>query len=96
MHNHPYHVSVLAAPGVLPEIVHQTGAMFVDDLRFVDEYAGEIDSPELGADLAGADRRRQRPCCSPTTACIVTGETIGEALYRAAMHRPHVPAWPTT
>src|SRR5207245_6756647 len=52
VHNHPYYVSLLAAVGVLPEIVHQTGSMFDGDLRFVDEYTGEIDSAELGADLA--------------------------------------------
>ncbi len=54
VHNHPYHVLVLAALGVLPEILHQTGCMYDGDLVFVDEYGGEIDDPALGRDLAGA------------------------------------------
>jgi ribulose-5-phosphate 4-epimerase/fuculose-1-phosphate aldolase len=83
VHNHPYHVTVLAALGVLPDIVHQTGAMFHADLRFVDEYAGEVDSPLLGAELAGQIGD------APVTilashGVVVTGETIELALYRAA------------
>jgi ribulose-5-phosphate 4-epimerase/fuculose-1-phosphate aldolase len=83
VHNHPYHVTVLAALGVLPEIVHQTGAMFHGDLRFVDEYAGEVDSPLLGAELA------EQIGDAPVTilashGVVVTGETIEVATYRAA------------
>lgn len=29
VHNHPYHVCVLAALGRLPELVHQTGSLFL-------------------------------------------------------------------
>ena len=43
IHNHPYFVCVLAALGRLPELVHQTGSLFLDDLRLVDTYDGEID-----------------------------------------------------
>ena len=83
VHNHPYHVTVLAALGVLPEIVHQTGAMFHGDLRFVDEYGGEVDSPLLGAELA------EQIGDAPVTilashGVVVTGETIEVATYRAA------------
>ena len=52
VHNHPYYVTVLAAVGILPEIVHQTGSMFDGDLAFVQEYTGEVDDAILGARLA--------------------------------------------
>ena len=35
----------VAALGVLPELVHQTGSLFLDDLYLVEEYAGEVDAP---------------------------------------------------
>jgi ribulose-5-phosphate 4-epimerase/fuculose-1-phosphate aldolase len=83
IHNHPYHVSVLAAVGVLPEIVHQTGSMFAGDLSLVEEYTGEVDDPELGAQLA----EMIGDCSTVILAShgvIVTGSTIAEATYRAA------------
>jgi ribulose-5-phosphate 4-epimerase/fuculose-1-phosphate aldolase len=57
--------------------------MFHGDLRFVDEYAGEVDSPLLGAELA------EQIGDAPVTilashGVVVTGETIELALYRAA------------
>ena len=52
IHNHPYYVCVLAALGRLPELVHQTGSLFLDDLCLVDAYDGEIDSPARAAELA--------------------------------------------
>ena len=52
IHNHPYYVCVLAALGRLPELVHQTGSLFLDDLCLVDSYDGEIDSATRAADLA--------------------------------------------
>src|SRR3954447_18666382 len=52
VHNHPYYVTVLAAAGVLPDLLHQTGALYLDDISLVNEYAGEVDTPELGAELA--------------------------------------------
>lgn len=83
VHNHPYHVSVLAAIGLLPEIAHQTAAMFDGDLAFVDEYTGEVDSTALGADLAqrigGAS-----VVFLQSHGIIITGPTIEEATYRAA------------
>mgnify|MGYP000564783548 CR=1 FL=1 len=54
IHNHPYWVTVMAAVGMLPEILHQNGSMFFGDLDFVNEYTGEVDSAELGADLVTA------------------------------------------
>ena len=59
IHNHPYYVCVLAALGRLPELVHQTGSLFLDDLCLVDTYDGEIDSPARAADLAAHIGRRQ-------------------------------------
>jgi len=83
IHNHPYHTTVLAALGILPELVHQTGSLFFGDLKFVTEYAGEIDSPVLGAELAALIGD------APVTllashGVVVTGATIAEATYRAA------------
>ena len=83
IHNHPYHGSVLAAVGVLPDLLHQTGSMFLDDLAFVREYTGEVDSPALGAELA------ERVGDSSVVilgshGVIVTGPTIEQATYRAA------------
>src|ERR1700740_1940428 len=52
VHNHPYYVCVLAALGRLPELVHPTGLLVLDDLCLVEAYDGEIDSPSRAADLA--------------------------------------------
>jgi hypothetical protein len=38
IHNHPYYVSLIAAVGMLPELVHHTG--------------GEIDTPRRAVELA--------------------------------------------
>lgn len=83
VHNHPYHVAVLAAIGVLPDIVHQQGSMFHEDLTFVEEYTGEIDDAELGAALADkiGDSRN---VILASHGIIITAETIAEATYRAA------------
>ena len=53
VHNHPYYVSLIAALGMLPELVHQTGALFLDDMYLVEKYDGEIDAPWRAAELAG-------------------------------------------
>jgi ribulose-5-phosphate 4-epimerase/fuculose-1-phosphate aldolase len=83
VHNHPYYVCVLAAVGVLPELVHQTGALFSGELRMVEEYGGEIDSPLLGAELAEAIG--DATCAVLANhGVIVTGSTVEEATYRAA------------
>jgi ribulose-5-phosphate 4-epimerase/fuculose-1-phosphate aldolase len=83
IHNHPYYVTVLAAIGVLPELLHQTGCMFDGDLGLVDEYTGEIDSAELGADLAERIGDKSVVILA-NHGVIVTGPTIEEATYRAA------------
>jgi ribulose-5-phosphate 4-epimerase/fuculose-1-phosphate aldolase len=83
IHNHPYHVTVLAALGMLPEMVHQTTAMLDGDLCFVEEYTGEIATADLGADLA----ERIGPASVAILSnhgVIVTGASIEEATFRAA------------
>jgi ribulose-5-phosphate 4-epimerase/fuculose-1-phosphate aldolase len=83
VHNHPYHATVLAAVGALPEILHQTGSMYHDDLRFVQEYTGEIDDAASGAELA--DRIGDASVVMLANhGVIVTGPTVQEATYRAA------------
>jgi ribulose-5-phosphate 4-epimerase/fuculose-1-phosphate aldolase len=82
VHNHPYHATVLAAVGLLPEIIHQTSTLFDGELALVDEYTGEIDTPELGAELA----RRIGSANGAILAnhgVVVVGRTIEEATYRA-------------
>ena len=44
----------LAAIGELPELVHQNSSILADELVLVDEYDGEVDQAELGADLAAS------------------------------------------
>ncbi|MFB4313261.1 class II aldolase/adducin family protein [Actinomadura sp. 21ATH] len=83
VHNHPYHATVLAALGALPEFVHQTGSMFDGDLAFVDEYTGEVASPELGADLAERIGDASVVLLA-NHGVIVTGASVEEAVYRAA------------
>jgi len=83
IHNHPYHATVLAALGLVPELIHQTAAMFGGDLTFVDEYSGEVATASLGAELA--ERIGDRHCAILANhGVIVTGTTIEEATYRAA------------
>jgi len=83
IHNHPYHVSLLAALGQLPDLVHQTGSLFLDDICWVEEYAGEIDSPRLAADLA-ATIGDASVAILRNHGVIVTGENLAQATYRAA------------
>jgi ribulose-5-phosphate 4-epimerase/fuculose-1-phosphate aldolase len=83
VHNHPYYVTVLAAVGVLPEIVHQTGSMFDGDLAFVREYTGEVDDAELGARLAEQIGRHSVVILA-NHGIIVTAPTIQEATYKSA------------
>lgn len=83
IHNHPYYVTVLAAIGLLPEMVHQTTAMLDGDLRFVNEYNGEIATADLGAELAEQIGTASVAILA-NHGVIVTGSTIEEATFRAA------------
>ena len=83
VHNHPYWATVLAAIGEVPQFLHQTSAMFHDELGFVSEYGGEVDSPELGADLA--ERIGDASVVFLANhGVIVTAASIEEATYKAA------------
>ena len=65
VHNHPYHATLLATMGRLPEITHQAACMFDGALALVDEYEGQVldaDAGEWLADEVGdadGDRPRQ-------------------------------------
>ncbi len=82
VHNHPYHATLLANLGELPEIVHQNSILFWDDIVMVDEYGGVVEDASAGAALANA--------IGPASAAllrnhgaIVTASTPGEACYKA-------------
>lgn len=83
VHNHPYYVSLMAALGVLPELVHQTGSLFLDDLCFIREYAGEVDSPNLGVELA-EQIGDATVVILGSHGVVITGPTLQEATYRSA------------
>jgi ribulose-5-phosphate 4-epimerase/fuculose-1-phosphate aldolase len=83
VHNHPYYVVLLAALGLVPEFLHQQSSMFDGELGFVSEYSGEIDSPELGADLAERIGDASVVILANHGA-IVTAPTIEEATYKSA------------
>lgn len=83
IHNHPYYVSLLAALGVLPELVHQTGALFLDDMHLVPEYDGEIDTPWRATELVEQIGSAHLVLLA-NHGVIITGRNIAEAVYRAA------------
>ncbi|MEE3752906.1 class II aldolase/adducin family protein [Mycobacterium intracellulare] len=83
IHNHPYYACVLAALGRLPELVHQTGSLFLDDLCLVETYDGEIDSPTRAADLAARIGAANLTILA-NHGVIATGRNLPEAVYRAA------------
>jgi ribulose-5-phosphate 4-epimerase/fuculose-1-phosphate aldolase len=84
VHNHPYWVTVLAAAGVLPDLLHQTGALYLDDISLVNEYAGVVDTPELGAELA-AQIGPANTIILVNHGVLVCAPTVELATYRAAM-----------
>lgn len=83
VHNHPYYVCLMAALGVLPDIVHQSGTAFWGDLALVNEYAGEVDSADLGRQLADQIGDASVIVLA-SHGIIVTGPTIEEATFRSA------------
>lgn len=42
VHNHPYHATLLATMGRLPDITHQAACMFDGSMALVDEYEGQV------------------------------------------------------
>lgn len=83
VHNHPYYVSLLASLQTLPELVHQSGSLFLDDLCLVDTYDGEIDSPDRARELAGRIGSANLAILA-SHGVIATGRTLAEAVYRSA------------
>jgi ribulose-5-phosphate 4-epimerase/fuculose-1-phosphate aldolase len=98
VHNHPYHATLLANLGELPEIVHQNSILFWDELVMVDEYAGVVEDATAGAALADAIGAASAALLRNHGA-IVTGSSPGEACYKAVtlerMCRFHVDALAT-
>jgi ribulose-5-phosphate 4-epimerase/fuculose-1-phosphate aldolase len=82
IHNHPYYVSLIAALGMLPELVHQTGSLFLDDMYLVDKYDGEIDAPWRAAELAGQIGSANLVILA-NHGVIATGNDLAAAVYRA-------------
>lgn len=83
VHNHPYWATVLAAVGLLPEVLHQNDAMFDGDLLLIEEYTGEIDDAQLGAELA-ARIGDASVILLANHGVIVTAPTIEEATFKSA------------
>ncbi len=83
VHNHPYYTSLLACLGELPQIVHQTASMYAGDIALVDEYTGEIDTADLGKDLA---RRigSANIVILKSHGVIVIADTVERATYLSA------------
>lgn len=82
VHNHPYHATLLATVGKLPEITHQAACMFDGALALVDEYAGQV----LDADAADwlAERVGNADgVILVSHGAIVIGASAEEATYRA-------------
>lgn len=82
IHNHPYYVSLIAALGMLPDLVHQTGALFLDDMYLVEKYDGEIDAPWRAAELAGQIGSANLVILA-NHGVIATGHDLAAAIYRA-------------
>ena len=82
IHNHPYYVSLIAALGTLPELVHQTGALFLDDMYLVEKYDGEIDTPWRAAELA-VQIGSANLVILANHGVIATGKDLAAAVYRA-------------
>ena len=83
IHNHPYHVVVLAAIGVLPEIVHQPGSMFDDDLASSRSTPARSTTPTSAPSWPSRSADAHNVILA-SHGVIVTGATIAEATYRAA------------
>ena len=82
IHNHPYYVSLIAAFGMLPELVHQTGSLFLDDMYLVEKYDGEVDAPWRAAELAQQIGSANLVILA-NHGVIATGRNLAEAVYRA-------------
>jgi ribulose-5-phosphate 4-epimerase/fuculose-1-phosphate aldolase len=84
VHNHPPYASALAAVGELPELVHQNSSILADELVLVDEYDGEVDRADLGADLAGRIGDAS-VALLVSHGVVVTAPTMCEAVYKSVL-----------
>ena len=84
MHNHPPYATALAAIGELPELVHQNSSILADELVLIDEYEGEVDQAELGADLATSIGDAS-VALLVSHGVIVTAPTMCEAVYKSVL-----------
>jgi len=82
VHNHPYHATLLATMGLLPEITHQAACMFDGGLRLVDEYQGQVLDADAGTWLADAVGDAIGVILLSHGA-IVIGASVEEAAYRS-------------
>jgi ribulose-5-phosphate 4-epimerase/fuculose-1-phosphate aldolase len=82
VHGHPYYATLLGGMGVSPEIIHQNSCIFDGEIAFVDEYGGAVDNVDAGVRLAELVGKASGVVLANHGA-IVTGETIGEACYKA-------------
>jgi ribulose-5-phosphate 4-epimerase/fuculose-1-phosphate aldolase len=82
VHNHPYHATLLATMGLLPEITHQAACMFDGGLRLVDDYQGQVLDTDAGAWLAAAVGDAIGVILLSHGA-IVIGASVEEATYRS-------------
>jgi ribulose-5-phosphate 4-epimerase/fuculose-1-phosphate aldolase len=82
VHNHPYHATLLATMGRLPEITHQAACMFDGALRLVDEYQGQVLDADAGEWLAEQVGDADGVILLSHGA-IVVGASVEEAAFRA-------------
>jgi ribulose-5-phosphate 4-epimerase/fuculose-1-phosphate aldolase len=83
VHNHPYHATLLATMGRLPEITHQAACMFDDALALVDEYQGQVLDREASSWLAERVGTADGVILVSHGALVI-GASAEEATYRAA------------
>jgi len=83
VHNHPYHATLLATLGRLPEITHQAACMFDGDLALVDEYQGQVLDQDASAWLASRVGSANGVILASHGALVI-GSSVEEATYRSA------------
>jgi ribulose-5-phosphate 4-epimerase/fuculose-1-phosphate aldolase len=82
IHNHPRYGTLLATLGLLPEISHQAGCIFLDQMALVDEYRGAVADTTSGAQLA-AEIGNATGVVMVSHGVLVTGANMAEAMFRA-------------
>lgn len=83
VHNHPYHATLLATLGRLPEITNQAACMFDGDLALVDEYQGQVLDRDASVWLAERVGSANGVILANHGALVI-GASVEEATYRAA------------